>query len=144
MDLGERDALDRDRDLDEVAAVALEVREPIEATDFPGRTRVGEPKLRDCERPGKVGERTLAFEMSRDVDLVEVREVVLHGMTPFREKRKATVGTVASLEGSAAFSVSRPHNPAKETCCNDKNRINRSASECSGHSPQPLAPWQRR
>ena len=78
VDLGKRHALDRDRDLDEVAGLGLQVRQAVEAADLPAGTRVGQAQLGDGEGPGEVAELALLLEVFGDVDLVQTCEVVVH------------------------------------------------------------------
>ena len=65
----ERHALDGDRDLDEVAGLGLEVRQPVEAADLPAGAGVGEAQLGDGVGPGEVAELALLLEVLGDVDL---------------------------------------------------------------------------
>ena len=78
VDLGERHALDGDRDFDEVAGLGLEVRQPVEAADLPARAGVGQAQLGHGVGPGEVAEVALLLEVFGDVDLIETCEVVVH------------------------------------------------------------------
>ena len=68
VDLGQGDALNRDRDLDEVAGLGLEVGQAVEAADFPGGGGVSQPQLLDGIGPAQIGEFALAFDVLADVD----------------------------------------------------------------------------
>ena len=103
MDLREGDALDRDCDLDEMAAVALEIGQSLEAPDFPSSLRISQAQLRHGEGPGEIGERALALDVLGHVHLVEKCEVVLHDRTP---KRKRPRETVAGREEAAIATAS--------------------------------------
>ena len=65
VNLGQRDPLDGDRDLDEVPGLGLEVRQPVEATDLPARSRVSESQLLYSKRPAEVAELALSSRRAR-------------------------------------------------------------------------------
>src|SRR6185503_12227937 len=83
VDLRQRDALHGDGDLDEVAGLAAQVRQSFKAAHFPRRRRNGEAQLRHRERPGEIAEVALLLDVLGDVDLIQMREVVVHGETPW-------------------------------------------------------------
>ena len=74
VDLGERDALDGQGNLNEIARLGFEVRQTIEAADFPACLRVRESKLCDRERPTEIGKVAFAFDMLRYVDPIQTCE----------------------------------------------------------------------
>src|SRR5688572_28320851 len=78
VNLAQRYALNGYRDFNEVAARGLEKGQAFESPDFPRRNRIRLPQLSYRERPRQVAELPFFLDVIRNIDLVELGEVVIH------------------------------------------------------------------